>query len=807
MATILRKSASSRSSVRYGVARTNEIHINDQGFITEIKVGDKDSFRTTSTIVLGYQGDNNVTLLKFNCFQDVSELLDDYRAVVIFKHEDSNQTTAIPITGNINELEVPSEITQRVGQYQLHYTLQEKLVVDEEGKGHLGDEDEAAFREVFVSDMMTGVVLPSGYNYVGDWSDDDVFDYSLGSVILDDWTYNESETKPYSASFKMAGLDDAKLTEGDNNAINIVGDLNEDGDPNPVFKDKINITFPEDFSGAVEITRNGMELMFLCEEDNTGKEINIIYPVKFEHSTYTGSTVRKPDIIWDWQKGAEESLRAYQEGYEKAHLGMKMDSYVTAFSFKNIMNQLAQTNGQPFEEDWQCYVIFKQKDKIYICPSLKTDDDQLCWVPLGVTHTPGFWEVSLVMKNGRYCLYNAVLTLKVLDSFLERSSFKNETVDVVALYDADGFQLSDVQDAQLYVTEIGDSNVAKLDYSAAQIDQNLDFVAELRNRFTTGEQFIEFLDQFSPEGLDEINDELVNKQTQIDELRSTQADHDSRILNNAEQLRNVVMSLGSLDTRVQNIEDISEELDALDNHVRNTVEPKIQELRDELEADEGTLSIPAIQSAIGQINETNNRQQTTIDQYNSTVLAHSTDIANLYTTKVERTEFEQRVSNIEDDHSHIVNEVGVEIANRHYADNLLDARIKTLEDLNIDSTYATKTSVEEIYSTDGESESGILVEKTSELQGQIDAHDSRVSVLENNYSTISNEVNTHHASINENIDAINNIKTGVTSLPYIPNTLITNIVFVGPQDGKTAEEVFAEMEKDENTLYLVQEEE
>jgi hypothetical protein len=299
MATILRKSASSRSSVRYGVARTNEIHINDQGFITEIKVGDKDSFRTTSTIVLGYQGDNNVTLLKFNCFQDVSELLDDYRAVVIFKHEDSNQTTAIPITGNINELEVPSEITQRTGQYQLHYTLQEKLVVDEEGKGHLGDEDEAAFREVFVSDMMTGIVLPSGYKYVGDWSDDDVFDYSLGSVILDDWTYNESETKPYSASFKMAGLDDAKLTEGDDNAINIVGDLNEDGEPNPVFKDKINITFPEDFEGEVNITRSGMELMFLCEEDNTGKEINIIYPVKFEHSIYTGSTVRKPDIVWD----------------------------------------------------------------------------------------------------------------------------------------------------------------------------------------------------------------------------------------------------------------------------------------------------------------------------------------------------------------------------------------------------------------------------------------------------------------------------------------------------------------------------
>lgn len=807
MATILRKSASSRSSVRYGVARTNEIHINDQGFITEIKVGDKDSFRTTSTIVLGYQGDNSVTLLKFNCFQDVSELLDDYRAVVIFKHEDSNQTIAIPISGNINELEVPSEITQRVGQYQLHYTLQEKLVVDEEGKGHLGDEDEAAFREVFVSDMMTGIVLPSGYKYVGDWSDDDVFDYSLGSVILDDWTYNESETKPYSASFKMAGLDDTKLTEGDDNAINIVGDLNEDGEPNPVFKDKINITFPEDFSGAVEITRNGMELMFLCEEDNTGKEINIIYPVKFEHSTYTGSTVRKPDIIWDWQKGAEESLRAYQEGYEKAHLGMKMDSYVTAFSFKNIINQLAQTNGQPFEEDWQCYVIFKQKDKTYICPSLKTDDDQLCWIPLGVTHTPGFWEVSLVMKNGRYCLYNAVLTLKVLDSFLERSSFKNDTVDVVALYDADGFQLSDVHDAQLYVTEIGDSNVAKLDYSAAQIDQNLDFVAELRNRFATGEQFIEFLDQFSPEGLDEINDELANKQAQIDELRSTQANHDSRISNNADQLRNVSMNLGSLDTRVQNIEDISEELDALDNHVRNTVEPKIQELRDELEANEGTLSIPAIQSAIGQINETNNRQQTTIDQYNSTVLAHSTDIANLYTTKVERTEFEQRVSNIEDDHSHIVNEVGVEIANRQYADNLLDARIKTLEDLNIDSTYATKTSVEEIYSTDGESESGILVEKTNELQNQIDAHDSRVSVLEDNYSTISNEVNTHHASINENTDAINNIKTGETSLPYIPNTLITNIVFVGPANGKTAEEVFAEMEKDENTLYLIQEEE
>jgi hypothetical protein len=64
-------------------------------------------------------------------------------------------------------LDIPEQITLQPNNYQIYFILRESVSSTTTGSGAIGDEDDPAYREVFVSDVVTGSVeYHSGRQYI-----------------------------------------------------------------------------------------------------------------------------------------------------------------------------------------------------------------------------------------------------------------------------------------------------------------------------------------------------------------------------------------------------------------------------------------------------------------------------------------------------------------------------------------------------------------------------------------------------------------------------------------------------------------
>jgi hypothetical protein len=799
MATMIMKKGARAAArmIREGVARTNTITITDQGLVPigGIQIGKGDSLRSANTVMLGYEGDHNVTLLRFNLegLEGVTNLLTNYKAIVIFKHE-NDEPISVPLTGSVNELLVPSTVT-KAGNYQIHYTLQEKLSTTAAEAGHLGAEDEAAFREIFISEAISGLVVPSGKGLVGDWTEDDVYNYNLGFVIVDDWEESGSD---FISSFFMTGLDADKLKETDQ--IVIHNGIDETYSNTEPVTGAINIYLPFAASElpTVQLSNTGgvYQLSFSAADNWQDEEIRVIYPVKFETSTYANSTVRKPDIQVNWTPGADEVMVFEQEGYEQTLLGIKLDSYVTAINLTDLLEQVANdTDGNAI--NWSSYVIFSQGSKNYICPSLVDNNETLCWIPLEVTHESGIWDVSVVLKASNHTFYNESYQLTVLSSFLKRSDFKNDGANAAPLYDRAEYRLIDVRNKEIYVTEIIDTDKEVLDHTASQIDANLTFIDKIKAKFTADE-VLTALNALDPTGITGDIDKLEKDidgivDTTIPSAITVACQHADEQVAKEALARETADN--NLSTRIDQIEDISEKLDIEKGRIDQLVakDNEFQNNFNEIFASDGARSIPDIRADLTEVSIQLAGHITDYNTLNNTVgdLGRTvSDIPTVYATKNELAgevndlnKEDKRLEGLIEDNTEDIarlNGPSTELGSVKYEvreqtnaaiNDLINnkitplqtdldiikgsvttegsikyevneeskkreelaGRVEDIEAYKIPETYATIASVEQIYKVEGGVPTGILsttMTKVDENTNTINGYDGRLTDLE-----------------------------------------------------------------------------
>ena len=882
MATMIMKKGARAAArmIREGVARTNTITITDQGLIPTngIQIGKGSSLRSANAVMLGYEGDHNVTLLRFDLqgLEGVTNLLTNYKAIVIFKHED-DEPISVPLTGSINELLVPSTVT-KAGKYQIHYTLQEKLSATTAEAGHLGAEDEAAFREIFISEAISGLVVPSGKSLIGEWTEDDVYNYNLGFVIVDDW---EESGPDFVSSFFMTGLDADKLKETDQIAIhNGIDETYSNAEP---ITGAINIYLPFATSNLPTVTllnTGGVyQLAFSATVNWQDEEIRVIYPVKFETSTYANSTVRKPDIQVNWTPGADEVMVFEQEGYEQTLLGIKLDSYVTAVNLTNLLEQVANdTDGNTI--NWSSYVIFSQGSKNYICPSLVDNNETLCWIPLEVTHEPGVWNVSVVLKADNHTFYNETYQLTVLSSFLKRSDFKNDGANAAPLYDREEYRLIDVRNKEIYVTEIINEDKKVLAHTASQIDANLAFIDKIKAEFTADE-VLTVLNALNPTGITGDIDDLKGDVKDIVDTTIPAAITTARLYTNeavAKEVQDREAAYNELDTRIDDIEDISGKLNEEKGRIDQLIvkDNEFQANFDEIFAEEGARSIPDIRADLTEVSVNLGAHITDYNNLNNTVgeLGRTvSDIPTVYATKNDLANEVNDLNKEDDRLEKLINENARDIATlKGPSDELgsvkyevreqtkaaidpvierlnivqgsvttegsikyevneeakqreeLARKVDIIDGYHIPETYATISSVEQIYKVEGGVPTGILPETMS----QVDTNTNTINGYEERFT----ELKTWQDKALVGVEV---------KLPYVPNTTVANIVFItskstdtlatelgmtteelntllieneiisAPETTLTGEQVFEVLKLknriDNNTLYLIQEEE
>ena len=129
--------------------------------------------KVDSGLDLGCQGDHKITKVEF----DVSALkhinsLDNYNPVLVFSRQKEDKTIENVSCPGVNNIDsktsifyIPEEVTKVAGEYSIVYTLREL----NENSGNVGDitdptvEGDIDEKEVFVSDIFTGIVRPSIY--------------------------------------------------------------------------------------------------------------------------------------------------------------------------------------------------------------------------------------------------------------------------------------------------------------------------------------------------------------------------------------------------------------------------------------------------------------------------------------------------------------------------------------------------------------------------------------------------------------------------------------------------------------------
>lgn len=129
--------------------------------------------RVDNGLDLGCQGDHKITKIEF----DVSALkhidsLNDYNPVLVFSRKKADNTIENISCPGVNNIElktsvfyIPEEVTKQAGECSIVYTLREK----NESSGNVGDITDPTItgdideKEVFVSDVFTGIVRPSIY--------------------------------------------------------------------------------------------------------------------------------------------------------------------------------------------------------------------------------------------------------------------------------------------------------------------------------------------------------------------------------------------------------------------------------------------------------------------------------------------------------------------------------------------------------------------------------------------------------------------------------------------------------------------
>ena len=456
MAVILRNGASraARNTPSSTIPiRSSRIVVAQTGLIAEITGANNQKI---NAINLGYQGDNEVTQIQVKLWESAVNIDTNYEAWIVFYNESdaTSKTLSLSAEGNDGEysLLVPDIITSKAGNYKLYVVLNERTGHSEGGTGGVGEADDPAYRETFVSAGCKAVVNEnSGYVLVQDFHWDNVYNYNKGVITIDDkeWVFDNNK---YTTSVFLGGLDTSK-------------------------KDTIKIIPPAgieatySFQGEVDLDAKMLILKVeIVDENVTSDELdNIIieYPVIFNEPQLGVNFAQKTPI-----KVIQEPYSIAIDQNYNTTLGMKYDAYSTPIDVSGLIN-LPDTTSK--------YVIFKKgKQNPIVCKAY----GNYCWIPVAITQEPGIWDVSFVGKGGKYIYYTDILKLPVVDNTLTAEDLKTDTISVAAV-SSDGEKLYDKNSHAIHI--IGNSD-GMLSYTRDEINYAIGWVKDV-NVGPNNEQF------------------------------------------------------------------------------------------------------------------------------------------------------------------------------------------------------------------------------------------------------------------------------------------------------------------------------
>lgn len=874
MANIIKRNSPSVRTVTVpdGYARTSIITINQQGFINSIRSGRQNGndFVSTQYVAMGYEGDNNVTLIKIELdfdFNQSGDFFDRYDARLIIENAQKQKFT---LSLNNNEVLLPRRVSSDgksldltvEGTYTMHYVISEKMDSSVVTGGHVGDEDVELFREIFVSDDFSGKVEPSGYALCKDGDGNHqwvLYDYDLINLSSDSLTNI---------------LSGCNLTTTDDIVFN----------PDALDKAKINI-YVDDIPNNIGATYDpNSKTLNITGEGVKGKTFTIIYPVTFQ-PIYPDKTTHKPVIELLWTPGSRENLTHKQGTFATSYLGIKNDSYVTAIDLSNILENLHNgTQSMINASNVESYVVFSGEINgelnTFVCPTYQSTFESkqhyLCWVPLEVTRNPGSWKLSPVIRqgDGAYTFYHGIITLPVVNSFIELADLVANH-DVVELYDSAQYILTDKTNTKLYVYNDGSDYPGKInDYTAAQIEQNLDFVRVLMNSYADPESIVKILQASS--GGDYLT-ELERRVTTIEGDSTVKGSIKYEVAQEAILRDNADKALDDRIVKIENkklqdsayyakasdVESLSDKVDDLTEavgQIQGTDLPSTYATKGELKQVDN--KIDALTASGGRIDLLEDRVAT-LDTPDTGVIAQLTKrvdsldnqaTGEIVKIKTRLTTNETDIDKVENDidqinstlitinefiesHDSVVDKLQQSIIAEAGLRGAADQKLQT----NIDNIYALDETTAQ--------ESGVLVDKINVINNFITDHEGRISTTEKSLDILNGDQNTPGSlshleqNINSQIIDINgtlnqhnnwidsteqitlqnqiDIATikqgGYITNEYDPanimKTIVASIVFITPDvvNNKTAEDVYNDMVAagaiDANTLYLIQEEE
>ena len=795
--------------------RSYTITVQQTGLIESIE--SNESFSKVQSIQMGFQGDHNATRLWVNPWNtSVDNLKKNYEAVMVFISTINNSSLTLTMTPTTDRyyVDVPKNITQPGGEYQLHFILREKITTAEANESAVGEQDDPAYREVFVSAPFLGSVSESsGYKYLGSEFDftTEIYDYNSGTIYIEasEWDKDASGRRCEVQVF-LAGLMDGSSVDDIEVKLPEEATLVNDpslgsGDATRVLTIIVNVNSEvaaEDIPSVLE-------------------SITVTYPVQFSASK--NKALKLPIIV--------------EHTYNKIavsgnpNLGMLHDAYVTPIDVSGLIS-ISQSSTT------DKYIIFHKDESTCVC---KADEQSCCWIPLSITSQAGSWNVSFVAKQGENIYYTDVLTLPVISNMLIAQDIFSDSVYAV-IQDSTGAYLLDKNDMMINVLSEGSqSNTASIGFVASDIEAAIGWVRTLQGD-NEDNKSINPLDVIaSTNWVKEISTsypaaQVVNQLQKVDQLEQdlknadvTKLQQDINTING--KVENLIQSdfgtkIDQLDESVTNLNERIDSLEAtaLEEQIQTNANAikGLQDTQSEL-----TKSLGGLNTQVSSINTTvDNIKNTTIPELESAYKAadeglserinDATDLISNNATNIQA--HNRRLSQLETDQRNIeiAVEQKVDISEYNANNSLITSLIDTEKTARINEDVSINLRINNL-----SSDLNSMIE--SEIEGRqagdealntaINQHTEEIEAIVSDIDGLTSQISTNKDNISANTTEVNSLKTRTTELETktedlnkasVKSTYVAKIIFCSQEE---YDNWLANDSLEENTLYLIQEEE
>lgn len=747
MAVILRSGTARTTETTNSFVRKTTVHVAQTGLIQRIT---SQNGMNLAAVDLGHMGDHNTTRVAVKMWDGYNYSSSFAPALVMYNKHNYSVTLPMFVSGNEYCVDIPSKITSVDGQYQIFFILQEKILPTEEDNVAIGEADDPAYREVFISAGFVGLVVnDSGYEFVKEltnninfWNDG-IYNYNIGGFRIYNrasWSQSaEADGTPYySVSITLGGLQNSITT-----CVFGTRDISAE--------EQIVISLPSGISERHANISNKTLIfsVYSTLEDEALSDalddIEVRYPVVFSVNEAVTGGIQKTPIKVQYTPNSIAVI-------DNENLGMKMDAYVTPIDVSDLQNIAVSTALRVMKR----YVVFKKSTELYVCEAFNNK----CWIPIGVTSQPGLWSVSFIgravevdadgnekiqtdEKGDQYLnqeiYYTKVLQLPVVDNALvgedllaDTVAMKLETTDLEYLVDENGLAV--------YSTATTSGSYT-LGYSGSEINSSIGWVQGIKTSYSSAgvSEYLGWVENILVDN-EYSSTKTVNTLNKVEKIETDLENLKTKVDNS--DVANLEARLSSVETNTTtNTKDISN-LKSKDSELEKQITTTQENVTTLTNTVNGLSNIPndikLIKQDIADLENDVADNKSDIKNLNATVADHSSNISGL---------------KAQDDNLNMrINGLGEDISKINTNSTLLNERI--------DREIAERAERDTQLTTAIQNEQSRAQAAEELLQSQINDINNDINDINNNINDINtNSITNLQAQITENKNAIDNERT------------------------------------------------